>query len=240
MRTFILTAMVVLFLGACSSYQYLTLNSSQMPKNDSKEFTWENDTMRLVYNFHGKGGPINLTVFNKTSQPLFLNWKKSALIRDGHSTVLFNHTVLINGSAVNSSFSSAGHTRTGYSNLSAQFDLPEGTEFLPPHTDLSKSLVKVQDTGFGDIGIYQHAQPISVLGADGVSSKAKRVAYEEQVSPVQFKIYLTFVLGNNSGQEFSLEHSFYATEIIQSDYDPELYTEYGKDGDKLFVKETMN
>lgn len=240
MRPLILTAMVVLLLSSCSSYQYLTINSTQMPKNDKKEFTWENDTMRLVYNFHGQGGPINLTVFNKTAQPLFIKWKKSALIRDGHSTVLFNHTVQVNGAIATTTISGPGGIKAGNSDISASFDLPEGTDFLPPHSDFSKSLLNIQETGYLDIANTQNAQPVRLLANDGVTTKAKRVAYQEETSPIQFKIYLTFVLGSNSSQEFALEHSFYATEILQSHEQPEDFPLYGYDGDKLFVKETMN
>ena len=90
-------ALILLSFSSCVSYQYLTLNSPEMPKNDKKEFSWENDTMRLTYNFHGEGGPITMTVFNKTDKPLFVNWKKSSLIRGGESFSLLDHSVQITG-----------------------------------------------------------------------------------------------------------------------------------------------
>jgi len=59
-------ALILLAVSSCSTtYQYVTLNSPEVPKNDKKEFSYENDSMRLTYNFHGEGGPVGMTVYNK-------------------------------------------------------------------------------------------------------------------------------------------------------------------------------
>lgn len=69
MRHIILPVLIVLTFGACSPYQYLTLDSTQLPKNDKKQFVWENDTLRLSYDFSGSGGPMSVNIYNKSTQP---------------------------------------------------------------------------------------------------------------------------------------------------------------------------
>ncbi len=46
-----------------------------------------------------KGGPLNVNIYNKTDQPLYVNWKKSALIRDERSTSLYNNYIMVSGAA---------------------------------------------------------------------------------------------------------------------------------------------
>src|SRR6185436_11667901 len=108
MRSFILPAMIVLAFSSCASYQYVTLDSTEVRKNDKKEFSWENDTMRMTY------------------KPLYVNWKKSAMIRGGHAASLFNSNVQINGSY-------AGYGRRAtFGSINASFDMPEGMDLIPP------------------------------------------------------------------------------------------------------------
>src|SRR5258706_7879221 len=131
--------LILLTFSSCASYQYLTLDSPEVQKNNKKEFTWENDTMRLTYNFHGEGGPLSMTVYNKMDKPLFVNWKKSALIRDGQAFSLFDHNVQISGSYSGSS-GGGRYFQSTSGNISGSFDLPEGMNLIPPGSYITKSL----------------------------------------------------------------------------------------------------
>jgi hypothetical protein len=239
MRLFILSVLAMLLLASCAPYQYITLNSPEVSKNDKKDFTWENDTLRLTYNFHGEKGLMTLTIYNKTTQPLFINWKRSALIRDGHSISLYNPTVQVTGDAVSTSYPSfvRDGVRTRYTTLSASFDLPEGMDFLPPASDVSKGLVYVQQSGFSDMAAQPNARKEKLPANDGVVTTVSRVTYEAQTSPIQFKSYLTFALGGLNDKEFAVSHSFYATEVVQSRDNPQVFALYGNDGDKLYVRQ---
>lgn len=48
MRTSLSFAIILLAFSSCSTYQYVTLNSPEIPKNDKKEFIMENDRMTLL------------------------------------------------------------------------------------------------------------------------------------------------------------------------------------------------
>ena len=143
MLRLILPLSLVLLLSSCYSYQYVTLQSPDVPVDTSRGFTFENDTLRLVYNFHGQGGPMGVTIYNKTTTPLYVVWNKSALLRDGHSTSLFNPNVQVNGTVNSSVFLTKN---IGYSSgaLSASFTLPEGMDFIAPRSDIHKTLIPVQ------------------------------------------------------------------------------------------------
>src|SRR5437879_399347 len=63
---------------SCSKFQYVTLQSS-IPVQ-SKGFVIENDSVKITYSFKGQNCPVQVEVYNKLEKPVYLDWKKSALI----------------------------------------------------------------------------------------------------------------------------------------------------------------
>jgi len=233
-------ALILLAFGSCSTtYQYVTLNSPEVPKNDKKEFSFENDSMRLTYNFHGEGGPIAMTVYNKMDKSLFVNWKKSFLIHDGQAVCLFNNRVEVNG--VVEAFSYRGivpGTRVTSGNLYATFDLPEGMDMIPPGSYITKGLqALVQPNPVYNTKFLEKTHAEETTGFDGVSYSYRRYSFDQSASPLQFKSYLTFVVGTDP-QEFTVSHSFYAQEVLLSGEVPEFFGFYKPQGDQLFIKKT--
>jgi len=224
--------LIILAFGSCASYQYLTLDSAQMPKNAKKEFTWENDTLRVNYNFNGEGGPITISIYNKTDKPLYIDWNKSAMVRDGHASSLSSPTVQVSGSVT-----SYGR-RVSYGNLSASFEMPEGVNLVPPASDITKNLGALADS----IPISSEFLPDSAkiekgIYPDGQPYKFRRYHFDETKSPLQFKSYLTLVLGNNNANSFSVSHSFYANEVLLTREDPTFFKAFRQGGDKLYIKQ---
>lgn len=89
----ILTAVALFSMTACNPWQYMTVNSPQLTRNDFNQFVFENDTLRLIYDMAGDGGRVTLRIRNKTSQPLTINWEKSAFIRNQQSVSLPQKTM---------------------------------------------------------------------------------------------------------------------------------------------------
>ena len=232
-------ALILLAVSSCSTtYQYVTLNSPEVPKNDRKEFTYENDSMLLTYNFHGEGGPVGMTVRNKMDKPLFVNWKKSFLIHDGQAVCLFNSRVVVNGSfdAYSYRVPSIDKERVTSGNLYATFDLPEGMDMIPPGSYITKSLqALVQATPVYNTKFQEKTRDEMVTDSTGVTYKYKRYSFGASESPLQFKSYLTFVVGANP-QEFALTHSFYAQEVFLSGEVPEYFGFYKPQGDQLYIR----
>ena len=233
-------SLILLAFGSCSTtYQYVTLNSPEVPKNEKKEFSFENDSMRLTYNFHGEGGPVALTVYNKMDKPLFVNWKKSFLIQDGQAVCLFNNRVGIYGTIDGYSYRGVvPGTRVTSGSVNASFDLPEGMDMIPPGSYITKNLqALVRSTPVYNTRFLEKTKDEKVTDFNGVTYKYKRYSFDQSVSPLQFKSYLTFVAGTNP-QEFAVSHSFYAQEVFLSGEVPEFFGFYKPQGDQLFIRKT--
>jgi hypothetical protein len=230
-----LLLLIILSLSSCSTYQYVTLDSGDMPKNERKELLWENDMMRVAYKFSNEGGFMTIAVFNKTSQPIYVNWKKSALIEDGRAISLFDRTVIVSGAIAADSYQVNQNQSVGLSLFSASFDLPEGIDFLPPLSGLSKTPVNMYQTGSSNSLIPLDVPKERIKIADGTITKFRRIDYTGETSPLKFKIYLTLALGQSSSAEFSVQHSLYAKEVIQTNEAPQSFSMYRKDGSQFFV-----
>jgi hypothetical protein len=239
MRHLLPLVLIVLAFSACSPYQYLTLDSSQLSKNDKKQFVWENDTLRLSYDFGGPGGPMIVNIYNKSSQPLYINWKKSALIRDEHSTSLFDPNVNMSGTA-NTLGYRVGRFTSSTTNFTASFALPEGMDFIPPASAITKYLPSIGQSGSLVSYVADTIPKEKLSDAQGLYvAKYQRLTYNEDQSPIRFKSYMTFTLGDNNPIEFSETHSFYVGEVMQTIVGPETFGLYQQEGDKLFVKRPL-
>jgi hypothetical protein len=178
-----------------------------------------------------------MTVFNKTDKPLFVNWKKSALIRGGEAFSLLDRNVQISGGYAGSS--TGGRVfQSASGSIYASFDLPEGINLVPPGTFITKSLNAVVEPNpvYSD-KFTAKVQPKAQLAKSpaGNTYSFKRYSFDPAATPLRFSSYLTFALAN-SPQEFYVSHSFYVQEVILSSEMPEFFGFYKPEGDQLFVK----
>src|SRR5438045_9585163 len=97
MRIFLLIILLTGLFTSCSRYQYVTITSSDIRKNDKQEFVIENDSIRIQYNFNGADAPINIAIENRIDVPLYIDWPQSALIINNKAISYVPYTVRIEG-----------------------------------------------------------------------------------------------------------------------------------------------
>lgn len=51
-------------------------------QNESVDFVQENDTVLVSYCFWGENAPVTITVCNKLGEPIYVDWKRYAMIID--------------------------------------------------------------------------------------------------------------------------------------------------------------
>jgi hypothetical protein len=237
MRHFILYTSMLLITASCSTYQYLTFDSPQLTKNDAKQLTFENDTLRLTYSFTGKDGFLNVNIFNKTSQPLYVNWKKSAYIRNEQSVSLFNNNVMILGHAYGKNYHTGNWAGASSTNFAAAFALPNGVDFIPPASSISKELPRLGLTGSLETPMPDTVQykRLDITGA--IDIKFQQIHFAADSSPVRFKSYLTFSLGDDNPKEFSETNLFYVAEIVESEIGPHNFALYRQQADQCYIRQ---
>jgi hypothetical protein len=233
MRYLIPLVLIIAGLSSCTRYQYITVDSTRLTKNNKHQFVLENDTVRLTYDFNGGAGPVSVNVFNKTTQPLYVNWKKSALIRNERSLSYFNRNVYFSGYANTAGYRTGNFTGSG-TDFAGSFALPDGMDFIPPGSSIAKELIYLTQSGPTVVEMPDSiTQQRTDHGLYGV--KYRKRTYDETGSPIRFKSYLTFTLGFSNALEFAESCDFFVNEAIDTKSIPGEFSLYQQQGDKFFI-----
>jgi hypothetical protein len=244
MKKILVAAAIMLSLSSCYTYEYLRVDAPGMTTNNFKDLVWENDTVRLTYNFHGKNGPMKLSIYNKTGKALFIDWKRSALIRDQQSVSLFDSRMDWSGNAAGVSFAVARQVNYHKGVYSGTMNLPEGVEMIAPQAYINKNLFPVYDGRqvFDSLAAGSLAAGKMKIQSGSIEMKYTSATYPDAASPLKFRTYLTFVLGNmHEGSEtFSLTHAFYVSGMMRSTLGPDDFSLYGNDGNQFYLREKTN
>ncbi|GGH09509.1 hypothetical protein [Mucilaginibacter phyllosphaerae] len=225
MKTLTFTILIICFfaLTSCSRYQLNVLSSTNTSKNEqSGNFEFQNDSVRISYSFYGTNAPVSINVYNKLEQPLYIDWQRSALIIGDKAISFVPENMHINGSidattstyrnlipAVNSTSFTTG-------NINAVAGLPKTTTFLPPRSQsnnttlfLTNEFLPIPDSAFKNQQIPdKYTQSLT---------KVKNANFEKANSPLLFKTYLTlYTIQDNQPKPFAYQHEFFVSRSLTS------------------------
>lgn len=215
-------AVMALLLNSCVTYQYSTVSSSTLSMNELQEFEFENDSVRIIYNFYGQDAPVNITVENKLRVPIFIDWHNSSLILNGRSVSYAPLQINIEGTTNANSYynNSRGN---GYSsntaNLSAVASLPPSVDFVPPHSYFSRSPIGITNRFNDDVPAAAY-QKVRYAVTESYSIPVKAAVFTETSSPLRFRSYISLSIGNRDAFPVAYEHSFFVSQLLRSNQSP--------------------
>lgn len=234
MRNFTLLLLTAFLFTNCTRYQYITLSAKEMTQNEQQEFVTENDSVKITYNFNGFYCPVKITVQNKSASPIYINWKKSALIASGKAISYYSPSYALNGSISGYSIQ-WNNTASQSASVNAAITGSEGIEFIPPHAYITKKPAEVQDNLFeitADSSFIKAA-----LVEDGIRYNYRMKKFTEENSPLVFRSYLT-ILSGDILKDTSIENTFYIKELKQAYSSPQNFIPgLSKRGDTYFVNQ---
>lgn len=214
-------AVMALIFSSCSTYQYTTISSSNMSMNENQELVFENDSVRIVYNFNGYGGPVNITVQNKLQVPVYVDWQKSAIITDGHAVSYASKDVKIEG-GVQSSSSTIGGGGTAYGvssgNFQAVASLPPSIDFIPPQSFFARNPIMLRNSFIAVPESEYHK--LKYAATETYTVPVKAAVFTEGSSPYKFRSYLTLIIGEVNARPVGFEHSFFVSQVIATGKQP--------------------
>jgi hypothetical protein len=80
-----------------------------------------------------------------------------------------------------------------------------------------------------------------LIATDGLNyTRYMQQHFDEDQSPLHFKSYITFSIGNNNPQEFAETCSFYIGEICQTSSAPDFFSLYRPQGDQFYITVSSN
>jgi hypothetical protein len=206
---------ILLLFNSCAGYKYYTVNSAGVAQNDNHEFVIENDSLRLVYNFNGFNAPVNITIQNKLSVPVYIDWQRSALIVNDQAISYVPSEMRIDGGFNGTSYkygNSSGYKTTS-GHIQATASLPPSVDFMPPQTYLTKRQLSIPNSFIEQVPETAfHREKYKVM--EGRTVFVKRANFTEATTPLRFRSYLTIMVGEVTTKPLNLEHSFYVSELM--------------------------
>jgi hypothetical protein len=208
MRTTLLLCVIIILLSSCFRYQYLTVASDHLKTNMKNEFVMENDTLVIIYNFHGQGGPFRVHIYNKSNEALQIDWKRSSLIIGDNPLTFFKPEMQIQGVVEN-------NRRFGrYDNeVKGLITAKQGLEFIPPGSAIVREDMYLSPAFLDTAGLRYER----VKQSDGQYTRIRTGNFSRLTSPFRFRSYLTFITGGPQPLEFTIDHFFYVSQLIDTD-----------------------
>jgi hypothetical protein len=222
MKTSLIALAGMLLVTSCSKYQINLVSSSNISKDqETGQFKMENDSVKITYSFLGSNTAMQLSVFNKLNEPLYIDWGRSSLIVDSKAYSYADNSVQLSGDISNTTIGNKNFSIT-QGDINATATLPKDVSFIPPHTAISNNLTGVANYSSNTINDSLFVKTkLAVTGNDGQDIVAKSADFTYQNSPVRFENYLTlYTLNGNTPKLTALQHDFYVSRIIKTLVNP--------------------
>lgn len=224
---------MLLGLSSCQTYQYLTVSGKNISQDSSWQFVAENDTVWVQYNFNGYNGPVKLSVYNKTEKPLYVDWRKSAIIIMNKAFSYYSPDRQLEGTTLGSEMQWNNGFNTQSGSLQAVIKGQEGIDFIPPHSMKEKTSLFILN------GFLEEIAPDRMkrryIDGDRKNPKVKVIDFSPDDSPVNFRSYLTFSTTGELSGDFSMEHQFYVSQLFLSTMNPSDFPQVQDQGNKFYT-----
>lgn len=143
--------LLTILLYSCTPAKLVTISSDSVPLKNS-EFVFENDTLKVTYNFWAENGIMRFDIYNKTNEPLFFDWKNSAFIPNNQMVSYWQDATNTVGTSTSASSWLYAGVKNSYGVSKSVHQ--ERIAIIPPHSlitqkdfRLVKSYAKVPNSG---------------------------------------------------------------------------------------------
>jgi len=237
--------LLALLLSSCSStFYYSTLSTANeyVDKVENGDFLLETDTLWIAYCFKGADAPMQITVFNKSDKPLYVDWKQSAMIIDSMAFSYAGESVPFTGNARTRGISYNSDGTISHTYGGGIFDgtiqvMSDRTTFIPPNSMISEIPLSLEPNfRHLDNSIYKKAK---MADKNNMLRKAKRADFTLSDTPLKFKSYLTIYSSPERPMVF--EQDFYLSTLLKTGLNPgNMPQDMIERGDFFFVEQPAN
>jgi hypothetical protein len=216
--------LILLLLTGCSmKYIQVFDTKSENTKIDYGYWTFENDTVKIKYEFWTDHGIMSFSVFNKLKVPIYVDWKNSSFIANSRkldywidgsrtSAKYFNKNYYYRNDAFRSELADQSLNELGESVI-----VPEGMTFIPPQSYFTKYMYFLMP---GDYKLSFNAKSDVTNSKADTTKMLKRYTeeYTLENTPLKFRNYLCFKLSDNTDTKFFYDHIFYVSSVTEMEY----------------------
>lgn len=221
------------FLCSCSRYfQVADISSPNVPQQN-KTFVFENDTVKITYEFWGEQGTLSYSIFNKTDKPMYIDWKKSSYIRNGVKLDYYSENEKITATTKTKGNSGTvgitgqqgalfGNTVSGSSTYSrsesqttALREVQQRITFIAPHSQYTSSSFSIGRTNGIIFTDTLKSVSIERLDKKGKYTRALIEKFTQSESPLSFRVFISLSDREDFTNEFYVDNAFYVSRVIE-------------------------
>ena len=205
----------ILSFTSCTTYYYSQLHSNniEVEKANDGQLVIETDTLSIAYCFYGENAPITISIFNKISRPLFIDWSKSAIVINNIATPYKDPD--IPGFYFDEFRQGGSFYDWKIKNDSTDSDvIADNAQFIAPKAKISYTPLELADFSFEKYFKKEYSKK-KISSKDG-EKEIKTINYTEENSPLIFSSYLTIYDPTNPSEPMFFEQEFYISELIKA------------------------
>lgn len=207
-----LFSLSLLFLSCFPAVRnYYTVAGTNIEAQPDRPFRWENDTVRIEYDFNGYGGPVHITLTNLMNDILSVDWEKSALIINGSAYSLYVRDRYARWRPEPDTNFRNYPGWDPYRSDASIYALHQGpVQYIPPHASVERIVAHLMRQ---PLGYLPWKEGWERENWEGKTFHTKKLPFDPMGSPLNFRAYLRFRAGGDNGAEFAADHGFYVSEI---------------------------
>jgi len=206
----------ILSLSSCKKYQYLTV-VGDIYSEQNAENRIETDTLLINYNFNGYGCPVKITVFNKSNQPLYIDWSKSSVIIAGQRFSYWTDASTLRTNTESTEIRWTKDFSTTNSSTNGVIVKNERISFIPPKAgiiykpiSLKNSWIEMNASTGQKINV-----PCDVESMNGIF-----YSFTEDNSPFEFRSFITISTNEQFSNPRFFDSKFWVNSIIETQAEP--------------------
>lgn len=221
---FLLLLFVAVFLTSCGSYVQVFETETTNASVTENKYIFENDSIKVEYDFWADQGIMQFTIFNKLNKPIYIDWKKSSYVNDGVKLNYWEDSEVIKSVGSMSTIGYLGRYTlknfsfyTSTTESSSVVTKSERITFIPPKSTFKKSSFKLLPIKKLPIRNYDWEE-LPHIKDNGKTIKTMVVNYNKGNSPLTFRNFFTFSTTESFEKEVYVDNEFYVSKLLKVDF----------------------
>ncbi|WP_068473932.1 hypothetical protein [Saccharicrinis aurantiacus] len=220
----LIASLILISFTACTSFQFTSLQSNLL-NLDSNYFLYQDDTLEVKYSFAGRNCPLQLTIYNKSDDPIFINWEQSAVIINGQSLPINPLNSIMSSRSQTSTYAIGNHYESSSSISNGVIEHSDRSGFVPPNASITINSYNLS-SGFINTTLADSTQKVYEESALRTVTKH---FFTKENSPLKINCFLTYN-NNTRTQKNYIKSEFWCASVYKTNYQS-----YNNRGDQYFV-----
>lgn len=239
---------IVILITSCSK-KYIQLFTTSSDNTVMRDDYWvfENDTVKITYQFWAERGIMSFEFFNKLDKPIYIDWKNSSYIFNDMKMNYWTDEVVTQTTGSFVGFTYTGPLikpdyalHYGTQESSSVASKPERITFIPPKSKFYKSSFFV--VPYLKFSMDSSKASVSIEARRDNPKKKTTVyqeVFEKNNSPIVFRNFIAITFSEISQEYKFIDNEFFVSNVVQEDIRHFFGKTIGTGSDGLYIYEKM-